>query len=70
MSAKYRKLEFTALEDELLIEKVKENPPLYAKRLKTYKDIQMKENIWKQIATDMGANKTGKLNKHVSIIYL
>lgn len=59
MSCKYRKLEFSALEDELLIEKVKDNPPLYAKQLKTYKDIQMKDNIWKQIAADLGANKTG-----------
>lgn len=56
---KYHKLEFSALEDELLVERVKENPPLYAKGLRCYKDIQMKDNIWKKIAAEVGSNKAG-----------
>lgn len=51
---KYHKLDFSALEDEILIDKVKENPPLYAKKLKSYKDMKMKDNIWTKIAKEMG----------------
>lgn len=60
---KYHKLDFSALEDEILIEKVKDNPPLYAKKLKSYKDMKIKDNIWAKIAKEIGElgyNRTGK----------
>lgn len=73
MSGKYHKLDFSALEDEILIEKVKENPSLYAKKLKSYKDMKMKDNIWTQIAKELGEigyNRTGKFVHANNILFI
>lgn len=45
--------------DELLIDAVRDYPHLYNSILKEYKDIQMKENSWTEIASVM--NMTGKI---------
>lgn len=41
---------FSHVEDELLIDQVREFPSLYDHGNKDYKDFQIRENIWKKIA--------------------
>lgn len=55
----YQQLQFTSEEEEQLIDLVKENPPLYMAKNKSYKDIELKENIWKKIAHAL-KKKSGK----------
>lgn len=57
---------FTSEKDEELINLVKQNPSLYDCKLKSYKDIVIKNNIWKKIASTL--NIPGKL-KHINIIF-
>lgn len=49
---------FTKEEDDDLIDKIKSHPVLYNIKLKSYKDIILKENVWCEIAKDM--KRTGK----------
>ena len=39
---------------ELLIQLIKENPPIYNMKLKEYKDRILKEKIWNDIAKNIG----------------
>jgi len=48
---------FTAIDDEKLIECVRNYPVLYKLKDKNYKDNCIKENVWKEISHSIG--KTG-----------
>ena len=39
--------------EELLLEKVQANPGLYNKEAKEYKNVLVKERIWKKIADEL-----------------
>ncbi|CAH2092438.1 unnamed protein product [Euphydryas editha] len=47
---------FTNENDEFLVDLITRNPPLYDCRLKTYKDNNVRDNIWEYIASKL--NKT------------
>lgn len=51
---------FSKEEDDQLIDLIKSNPPLFNIKLKSYKNITIKENIWQDIGNKM--NKKGKLH--------
>lgn len=44
---------------ETLIELIRQHPPLYNAQLDSYRDENLKDNIWKSIAESI--NKTGEL---------
>ncbi|RZF47722.1 hypothetical protein LSTR_LSTR005986 [Laodelphax striatellus] len=46
-------IKFKDMEDEMLIDLVAENPPLYNPQVESYKDVFVRENIWKDIAEKM-----------------
>lgn len=52
------KLVFLPSEDEILIQEVQNNPILYNMATADYKNIIIKDNIWKDIASKIG--KSGK----------
>lgn len=51
-------IKFTGEEDEFLIDSVAKNPPLFDSQVESYKDVIVRENIWKDIAGKM--NRSGK----------
>lgn len=52
----------SCVEEENLINLVKQYPALYNCKLKGYKDQTLKNNIWKTIANSLG--KSGKFKLH------
>ena len=46
----YQQLQFSNEKQEKLIDLLKKNPPLYGVKNKSYKDIELEENIWRNIA--------------------
>jgi len=48
---------FTVIDDEKLIECVRNYPVLYALKDKNYRDNSIKENVWEKISDFLG--KTG-----------
>ncbi|XP_074041519.1 uncharacterized protein [Leptinotarsa decemlineata] len=46
-------IKLTGEEDELLIDLVAKNPPLFDPQVESYKDVTVRENIWKDIAGKM-----------------
>lgn len=54
--------------DRLLIKEVHRNECLYNKKMKEYRDVPLKQNIWYQIARKL--NTTGKsFISHVLYVY-
>jgi len=53
-------MSFSKDDDAKLCELVSNYPSLYDYSHKDFKDIKLKETIWKEIATSLGNNKTGK----------
>jgi hypothetical protein len=52
------KLVFSPSDDEILLQEVQANPILYDLANANYKNIIMKDNIWKEISLKIG--KSGK----------
>lgn len=50
---------FSDEECEKLIELIRQHPPIYNAQLDSYKDENLKDNIWTKIAESI--NKTGEL---------
>lgn len=49
---------FNAMDDERLIEVVRNYPVLYQMSDKNHKDNAVKENVWKEISRSVGKNST------------
>lgn len=49
---------FTKKQDEILIELVSQHPALFNANSEHYKDSIVRENIWAEIATEIGKNGT------------
>jgi len=52
-----------AIIDEVLIMIVKENPVLYDKKHKYFKNVELKAAKWKMVATGCGASSGGYICK-------
>jgi predicted SprT family Zn-dependent metalloprotease len=53
------KFSFTPQEDDILIEEIAQHPAIYDLKHKLFKDVRAKDNIWKQIAQNVG--RSGKI---------
>lgn len=45
---------FSPEEEERLVDLVREHPPLYKVKSRSYRDSIVKNNIWKKIAQELG----------------
>ena len=52
------KTEFTATEDEKLLEEVGRNRVLYDSSVDKHKDVNFKDNVWKNISIIVGKSST------------
>jgi len=50
--------------DNCLIEAVRKKPVLYNKKLKEFKQINVKDNAWSEVAKEVGANGMFNINKY------
>lgn len=51
---------FSHLEDEALVERVRDYPCIYDHANEDFKDIQMRENVWNQIGVSLSKKRRYK----------
>lgn len=59
-------VKFTKEQDEILVESVAKHPPIYNPQSKDYKDLNIRDAIWKNISCNVG--RSGKQNIITNIV--
>ncbi|KAL4092190.1 hypothetical protein QTP88_026732 [Uroleucon formosanum] len=60
---------FSKVEDEALVECVAKNPPIYNPQNKDYKDLNIRDAIWKNISETVGFQARSLLWKAAFVMY-